>query len=227
MIAQAQAEAEQIRELGARRGLRGGPPRTATSAGRPRSAPPRPRWGRPRTASRRCAIEIAEAIEADAIEFALALAGKILAGAFHARPELVVEVVQGALRRINRAPAHHRARQPRRSRAGEGGDRADHRAGQRRRAVRAHLRRARGRGQRDRAHGRGRGRRERADAAGARARGAQRRARGREPRHERARTRREPHRRGAGQTRPARCCAGPRRRSAKPTSPAATASSAT
>ncbi|HSZ03990.1 MAG TPA: FliH/SctL family protein [Solirubrobacteraceae bacterium] len=45
--------------------------------------------------------EIVEAVEADAIELALSLAGKILAGAFQARPELVVEVVQGALRRIS------------------------------------------------------------------------------------------------------------------------------
>lgn len=45
--------------------------------------------------------EVAEAVEEDAIELALTLAGKILAGAFQARPELVVEVVQGALRRLN------------------------------------------------------------------------------------------------------------------------------
>ncbi len=45
--------------------------------------------------------EIAEAAETDAIELALMLAGKILAGAFQARPELVVEVVQGALRRLS------------------------------------------------------------------------------------------------------------------------------
>ncbi len=45
--------------------------------------------------------DVVEAVEADAIELALALAGKILAGAFQARPELVVEVVQGALRRIS------------------------------------------------------------------------------------------------------------------------------
>jgi flagellar assembly protein FliH len=45
--------------------------------------------------------EIAEAVEQDAIELALALAEKILAGALQARPELVVEVVQGTLRRIN------------------------------------------------------------------------------------------------------------------------------
>jgi flagellar assembly protein FliH len=44
--------------------------------------------------------EIAETIERDAIELALALAGKILAAALEARPELVVDVVQGALRRI-------------------------------------------------------------------------------------------------------------------------------
>jgi flagellar assembly protein FliH len=45
--------------------------------------------------------EVAEAVETDAIDMALTLAGKILAGAFQARPELVVEVVQGALRRIS------------------------------------------------------------------------------------------------------------------------------
>jgi flagellar assembly protein FliH len=45
--------------------------------------------------------EVSDAVEADAIELALALAGKILAGAFQARPELVVEIVQGALRRIS------------------------------------------------------------------------------------------------------------------------------
>jgi flagellar assembly protein FliH len=44
--------------------------------------------------------EIVQAIEADAIDLALRLAGKVLAGAQQARPELVVEVVQGALRRI-------------------------------------------------------------------------------------------------------------------------------
>ena len=46
-------------------------------------------------------VSTTEAVEHDAIEFALSLAQKILAGAFQARPELVVEVVQGALRRIN------------------------------------------------------------------------------------------------------------------------------
>jgi flagellar assembly protein FliH len=45
--------------------------------------------------------EVAEAVELDAIELALMLAGKVLAGAFQARPELVVEIVQGALRRLS------------------------------------------------------------------------------------------------------------------------------
>ncbi|HYM55302.1 MAG TPA: FliH/SctL family protein [Solirubrobacteraceae bacterium] len=45
-------------------------------------------------------LAVAEAVERDAIELALALAGKVLAGALQVRPELVVEVTQGALRRI-------------------------------------------------------------------------------------------------------------------------------
>lgn len=45
--------------------------------------------------------ELAEAVERDAVELSLALAGKILAGSLQARPELVVEVVQGALRRVS------------------------------------------------------------------------------------------------------------------------------
>ncbi len=44
--------------------------------------------------------EVAEAVERDAIDLAIALAGKILAGSLQARPELVVELVQGALRRV-------------------------------------------------------------------------------------------------------------------------------
>ena len=46
-------------------------------------------------------METVQTVEHDAIELALALANKILAGALQARPELVVEVVQGALRRIS------------------------------------------------------------------------------------------------------------------------------
>jgi flagellar assembly protein FliH len=46
-------------------------------------------------------LRVADAVEHDAVELALALAGKILAGALKARPELVVEAVQGALRRVS------------------------------------------------------------------------------------------------------------------------------
>jgi flagellar assembly protein FliH len=45
--------------------------------------------------------EVAQDVERDAIELGLALAGKIVAAALEVRPELVAEVVQGALRRVN------------------------------------------------------------------------------------------------------------------------------
>ncbi len=44
--------------------------------------------------------ETAEALERDAVELALALAAKILAGALDAQPERVLDVVRGALRRV-------------------------------------------------------------------------------------------------------------------------------
>jgi flagellar assembly protein FliH len=44
--------------------------------------------------------EMAREIERDAVELALALAAKVLAGALQAQPELVVDVVRGALRRV-------------------------------------------------------------------------------------------------------------------------------
>ena len=43
---------------------------------------------------------MADELERDAVELALALAAKILAGAFEAQPERVVDVVRGALRRV-------------------------------------------------------------------------------------------------------------------------------
>ena len=100
MIAQATADAERIRELARAEGYEEG-----RAAGH--------EHGAAEISSGSCALgeavrgiealraEVVEAVEADAIELALALAGKILAGAFQARPELVVEVVQGALRRIS------------------------------------------------------------------------------------------------------------------------------
>jgi flagellar assembly protein FliH len=45
--------------------------------------------------------EVAETVERDAIELALALAEKILGGALKARPETVMDVVRGALRRVS------------------------------------------------------------------------------------------------------------------------------
>jgi flagellar assembly protein FliH len=44
--------------------------------------------------------ELIRAVEHDAVELALALAGKILAGALDVQPERVLDVVSGALRRI-------------------------------------------------------------------------------------------------------------------------------
>ncbi len=44
--------------------------------------------------------QTAEAVERDAIELALSLAGKVIVATLQVRPELVVEVVQGALRRV-------------------------------------------------------------------------------------------------------------------------------
>jgi flagellar assembly protein FliH len=45
--------------------------------------------------------EVSDAVERDAIELALALAGKVILATLQIRPELVVEVVQGALRRVS------------------------------------------------------------------------------------------------------------------------------
>jgi flagellar assembly protein FliH len=44
--------------------------------------------------------QIADEVERDAIELGLALAGKIIPATLQIRPQLVVEVVQGALRRV-------------------------------------------------------------------------------------------------------------------------------
>lgn len=100
MLAQATAEAERIRELARAEGFQDG-----RAAGHEQ--------GVTEVSSASAALaaaaqgiealrtEVVEAVEADAIDLALGLAAKILAGAQQARPELVVEVVQGALRRIS------------------------------------------------------------------------------------------------------------------------------
>jgi flagellar assembly protein FliH len=100
MLAQATEEAERIRELARAEGFEAG-----RAAGQERGAAEiasgAAALGEAVNGIEALRAEIVEAIEADAIDLALALAGKILAGAQQARPELVVDVVQGALRRIS------------------------------------------------------------------------------------------------------------------------------
>jgi flagellar assembly protein FliH len=100
LLAQAMADAERIREAaraeGYEQGRASGHADGAAEIARSASALAEAAHGIESLRG-----EVSDAVEADAIELALALAGKILAGAFQARPELVVEIVQGALRRIN------------------------------------------------------------------------------------------------------------------------------
>jgi len=48
----------------------------------------------------RQADELARSVERDAVEFALALASKILAGTLEVQPERILDIVSGALRRV-------------------------------------------------------------------------------------------------------------------------------
>lgn len=99
LLAAAREQAEQIRELaraegydeGRALGLDRGAAEIASSAGA---------FAQAVQGIEALRAEVLDGLETDAIELAIALAGKILAGALQARPELVVEVVQGALRRI-------------------------------------------------------------------------------------------------------------------------------
>ena len=151
-------------EAEARADPRGRPRRRPRS----RAAPPGARQGaaeasaaanalvaRRSPASIRCASRSPRPSSATRSSSALSLAGKILAGALQARPELVVEVVQGALRRISDRRRITVLVNPAdldvvRCALGEIAAQ-----GQRRRAVRHAVRRARRRRQRDRAHRRG------------------------------------------------------------------------
>jgi flagellar assembly protein FliH len=99
LLAKAMADAERIREAACAEGLQEG--RTAGHA----QGAAEITAGAAALAAAVAGIEAlraetVQAIESDAIDLALRLAGKILAGAQQAQPELVVEVVQGALRRI-------------------------------------------------------------------------------------------------------------------------------
>jgi flagellar assembly protein FliH len=99
VLARAMAEAEEIRELARSEGYDAG-----HSAGHEHGAAETSRAAGALAQAVRGVEElrtqVAQAVETDAIELALALAAKILAGALQARPELIVEVVQGALRRV-------------------------------------------------------------------------------------------------------------------------------
>jgi len=100
VLARAMSDADGIRELARTEGYQ-----TGHSAGHEQGASEissaAGALGEAMRAIEALRVEVALAVETDAIELALALATKILAGALQARPELIVEVVQGALRRIS------------------------------------------------------------------------------------------------------------------------------
>jgi flagellar assembly protein FliH len=100
MLAQATIDAEQIRESARVEGYEAG---RATGYEHGASEISTAATALEEAARGVCGLrdEVAETVERDAIELALALAGKILSAALEVRPELVVDVVQGALRRIS------------------------------------------------------------------------------------------------------------------------------
>jgi flagellar assembly protein FliH len=96
LLAAAGSEAQQIREQARAEGYAQG-----VEEGSERIAASLAALGEGLQALDALRVEVAQAVERDAVELALSLAGKILAGALQARPELVVEAVQGALRRAS------------------------------------------------------------------------------------------------------------------------------
>jgi flagellar assembly protein FliH len=99
VLAKAMADAERIRESARAEGLQDG--RTAGHAqGAAEIAAGSAALAAAVAGIEALRAETVQTIESDAIDLALRLAGKILAGAQQAQPELVVDVVQGALRRI-------------------------------------------------------------------------------------------------------------------------------
>lgn len=100
LLAQAMADAERIRESaraegyeqGRAAGHEQGMAEVANAAGA---------LGEAVQALGALRVETVQTVEKDSIKLAIALSNKILMGALQARPELVVEVVQGALRRIS------------------------------------------------------------------------------------------------------------------------------
>ena len=100
ILARAAQEAEAIREQARAEGHAEGREhglRESSGEMRAALAP----CGRPSVAVEALRAEVAESVERDAVDLALALAGKVLAGTLQARPEAIVDVVQGALRRVS------------------------------------------------------------------------------------------------------------------------------
>jgi flagellar assembly protein FliH len=100
LLAQAMADAERIRESaraeGYEQGRAAGHEQGVAEIARAAGA-----LGEAVQAVQALRVETVQTVEMDAIKLAIALSNKILMGALQARPELVVEVVQGALRRIS------------------------------------------------------------------------------------------------------------------------------
>ena len=225
LLAEATAQAEQIREQARAQGhAEGRSAGHADGLSRDLGGGCGARRGS-RRASRRCACTRPRRSSTTRSSSPCRSPQKILAGAFQARPELVVEVVQGALRRINDRRRIEVLVNPADLETVRSaiGDRSE--IGQQAQVDGIELcdlrLRPAGRDRRgDRAHGRGRGRRERADAARARTRRDRDRARDRRGiRGDRPGV-------SDGAT-PGTLLGAPPRRSARRTSPAATASSAT
>jgi flagellar assembly protein FliH len=100
LIAAAQAEADGIRERALRDGHEAG--RAAgLEESRAQLASAAAALGEAALAVQAMRAEVAEEVEREAVELALALAGKIVVATLQIRPELVVEVLQGALRRVS------------------------------------------------------------------------------------------------------------------------------
>lgn len=99
LLAEANAEAEHIRERAREEGYAEGHA-AGRADGAEALAAAITALGEAVEGVQALAGEVAVAVERDAIELALALAEKVLAASLKARPELVVDVVQGALRRV-------------------------------------------------------------------------------------------------------------------------------
>lgn len=99
VLAEAQAEASRIRELARAEGEAEGRSE-GREQGRAEVRSATRALASALREQRRSAEQQAAALERDAVELALALAGKVLAGAIEAEPEHVLDVVAGALRRV-------------------------------------------------------------------------------------------------------------------------------